>query len=88
MLHTYWAAPRPAWACPEGGKEFCLHEIWMSFQEKQYVAELGMKIGTLCLLRVNWVCRFCMERLRLAVKDWSSRIIKGSNIGTIGSYYC
>ena len=52
----HWCIPivcefRPVGACPEGWKEFCLHEIWMSFKERQCVAELGMKIGIPYLAR-------------------------------------
>lgn len=40
---------RPARAFPKGWKKFCLHAIWMSFKERQCVAELGINIGILYL---------------------------------------
>lgn len=52
----HWCIPivcefRPVGACPEDWKEFSLRELWMSFEERQCVAELGMKIGILYLAR-------------------------------------
>lgn len=51
VVHTYVCEFRPVRACSEGWKEFCFHEIWMGFKERQCVAELGMTIGILYLAR-------------------------------------